>query len=1550
MAVYKPTQCYPYLTAVDMRVGADPVYFTCKVNTSNKNITGYQVILLDGNNNQIFPKPPSDDNSTPHKISPLSELLDITIDANVNTGVNDTYIQVPLIQAFDEMCLLSYNCIYYRSATDTWIDCNNNTIDIKNNGMTYKWKIMLYQGTNGVMVYDSTEPRYSDYSNIDASEYDLVISSGTVCGTTPSRLQIEPTDEVLVQKWVQLAYSSGSGYEAVGARGNIKSYDATLGHIYPVSDWMDAKILNSNRATYCCVYKHSNSEDDIPTTDIVKYAFLGQLFNGGEPSGLSTTESWTPEGASQPISTSVVFEKGDLVLLTSQSNAKYNGVWVADSTTWGRSGNFKDWAAYLGRIIYASSAKLGGSTTATAGRNYMSQASYGGTLYTPLMQNLSASSSLYFTEEQPIVLYPKDLTETVQYRMTTSGTPSGTTIDGYTVETGDIILASNGIYQRSSSSWVKIADLDPNGKYYVMQGEKGGCKTYKGWSTVTYDLCYSPLSYNTPSQTYIGQNVNLEVGQRLFFTNVDGVLLANGQTQPYITINTIDKDMWCITHETLAAALPSVDPYTYNIQTYFNTSDETAFYAYDAPSLSLNIESTASTDLVSTSVDGGINYLAELPNYSSQLIDGTQVDNNTVALGIGDEGLGTYTASLSALDDNSSTPIPSVDYLYSSGNQLQTMPYIIDALDVLGTFEALSNTVDGYTYQDGDYIYTANAGGYRIDYVIDATKTANPWFSTVKTFSFGEQIFLYVKHGNTYGNNFWSGKATLPSQWSVTSLVLDGSNFATLPNNATFYAYYLGSYSTESTPVSAGVVKYAKNTVDGIPFSIVSTSGPTTPIAIKYGLSYANKIVTISGKTISLASQDTNVSFAITWTKIESFDPAAAFFIKQGQMFGGRTVTIGDQNGRKYIQDGLITVSEDNIQEITVSTKDGQFTVPVLYTGIIHTRFISLVGTYSQPQAASWMSYRWMLVDQNGDVIQDTGKQFSGLMNVVFYGLMENQRYYAILVVEDQLGNSLMSCAQIDAMFTPQDLEIDFKARYDCNIHGVVLSLQDMGYILPYDQDVGAVATAYTPQDASLAYSQGKMRVSGSNGSMFANVGGDANEKGVKYKYYFGYNEEITPITSQLYTEDDGTTSFRMVTRLDANYRGRIVRFMIETPESSRGKYLAIDLIAPDDFSDATDRVLDYDSPNLSANTLNSTRNQLVCTIGSVSNIDSEIAAPLAEEVPLYTCWPDSGTNGYDKKTAPNVHYYRQFNAQLDVNGDWVNTNYQHEYLNANKIKIGNVYYQPIDSDYNGMRPVNPCCLVLDPMDTQHNGDSIWEDWEVDLISDEFPIQRAEYGRVTKLTNNDPIPYIWKDSDSATTPDIVDNIPYNFRSSPANIGSVMYDKIIGGTIAWNQQYNITNTTAETVSGVTFSKNNGALSASGTASAQIYKRLQINIPTVNGHKMLVVCSPSEISGVSLYDDNSPQQFAGARTAKIFTASGANIRFYLLISNGTEVNFTIYPQLFDLTAMFGSAIADYIASLETANAGAGVAWFKELLCHGTAPRYRPQGRCDRNTSSV
>lgn len=52
--------------------------------------------------------------------------------------------------------------------------------------------------------------------------------------------------------------------------------------------------------------------------------------------------------------------------------------------------------------------------------------------------------------------------------------------------------------------------------------------------------------------------------------------------------------------------------------------------------------------------------------------------------------------------------------------------------------------------------------------------------------------------------------------------------------------------------------------------------------------------------------------------------------------------------------------------------------------------------------------------------------------------------------------------------------------------------------------------------------------------------------------------------------------------------------------------------------------------------------------------------------------------------------------------------------------------------------------------------------------------------------------------------------------------------------------------------------------------------------------------------------------------------------IAISNGSAISATGgTDNIFDLTQMFGSTIADYIYSLEQANAGAGVAWFRKLF---------------------
>ena len=51
MAIYKPSNCVPFLTAQDL---SQPFDISCELNTSNEIVTGYKIKILDNDNNIIF--------------------------------------------------------------------------------------------------------------------------------------------------------------------------------------------------------------------------------------------------------------------------------------------------------------------------------------------------------------------------------------------------------------------------------------------------------------------------------------------------------------------------------------------------------------------------------------------------------------------------------------------------------------------------------------------------------------------------------------------------------------------------------------------------------------------------------------------------------------------------------------------------------------------------------------------------------------------------------------------------------------------------------------------------------------------------------------------------------------------------------------------------------------------------------------------------------------------------------------------------------------------------------------------------------------------------------------------------------------------------------------------------------------------------------------------------------------------------------------------------------------------------------------------------------
>ena len=189
----------------------------------------------------------------------------------------------------------------------------------------------------------------------------------------------------------------------------------------------------------------------------------------------------------------------------------------------------------------------------------------------------------------------------------------------------------------------------------------------------------------------------------------------------------------------------------------------------------------------------------------------------------------------------------------------------------------------------------------------------------------------------------------------------------------------------------------------------------------------------------------------------------------------------------------------------------------------------------------------------------------------------------------------------------------------------------------------------------------------------------------------------------------------------------------------------------------------------------------------------------------------------------------------------------------------------------------------------------------------------------------------------------VNKVPYNFRQSPAGIGNVMIDKIIGGTIAWNQKVAINPSAVGEVNEITFVKNpDNSIHIYGTATAQVQQTISITFYVYANHKYYI--SGLGDGGAQKWDTRIGSA-AAFQNGKNYTYKKGDILscigtiatvFIITVRNGATIDKTFYPQCFDLTLMFGSTIADYVYTLETAIAGSGVAWLK---AHGffTKPYY-------------
>ena len=264
-------------------------------------------------------------------------------------------------------------------------------------------------------------------------------------------------------------------------------------------------------------------------------------------------------------------------------------------------------------------------------------------------------------------------------------------------------------------------------------------------------------------------------------------------------------------------------------------------------------------------------------------------------------------------------------------------------------------------------------------------------------------------------------------------------------------------------------------------------------------------------------------------------------------------------------------------------------TVPTVFSSEIHARYVHVTGQYLQAQNASWTSYRWLLVDEYGQVIQDTGKQYGGLIETTFYGLngptvadveagnAAPSAYYPVLIVEDELGNSLIMGMKIEVSLEPRNLPMEFSGSFDCKTQSVIMKIKDYGYP-KFSQDSDNKATVLDaeqgvnyPTEAEIESGEKFVSITGENKSFKAADQVKIPTEGAQLKHFFAKDtveiSNLSKAPKKLATNREGNIEFHTKFKLDANYCGEFFKYGVDVFDNfGKAKRLYLSLGLPNNF------------------------------------------------------------------------------------------------------------------------------------------------------------------------------------------------------------------------------------------------------------------------------------------------------------------------------------------------------------------------------------------------
>lgn len=229
--------------------------------------------------------------------------------------------------------------------------------------------------------------------------------------------------------------------------------------------------------------------------------------------------------------------------------------------------------------------------------------------------------------------------------------------------------------------------------------------------------------------------------------------------------------------------------------------------------------------------------------------------------------------------------------------------------------------------------------------------------------------------------------------------------------------------------------------------------------------------------------------------------------------------------------------------------------------------------------------------------------------------------------------------------------------------------------------------------------------------------------------------------------------------------------------------------------------------------------------------------------------------------------------------------------------------------------------------------------WEAVVLADELEVANTALETKAEIDGYYDSMTVSNAEQLVSTVFVNDEEPYNFRTSGGSIdiGDRETDMLVGGTVAWNQLVssytNIQITTTEENGIITITQEGVGsryqARTNGGATPVTKDHVYLEVVEIKSDGTLEVGFQNYLNLDCVKKTTSAAWTLLADIKKATATGTTSLQLYGVGGTGSYQIKKDSFMLFDLSQMFGSTIADYIYSLEQANAGAGVAWFRKLF---------------------